>query len=114
MVNRVPVMRLDVLNRMVGSLCASLPVDSIIVFGSRARGDAREDSDVDVYVITHDDGASDLEHMRRARTSLFWMYPPSGYSKDIICSSRSSFEMKSSRIDCVEYSVAREGIVVYE
>ncbi|MGB9662252.1 MAG: nucleotidyltransferase domain-containing protein [Moorellaceae bacterium] len=31
-----------------------IQVDKIILFGSRARGDAREDSDIDLLVVSHD------------------------------------------------------------
>ena len=34
------------------ALRAKLPIDKIILFGSKARGDAREDSDADLLILT--------------------------------------------------------------
>ena len=41
----------DLLNKMVRAIVAEVAPEQIILFGSRARGDAREDSDVDLLVI---------------------------------------------------------------
>ena len=41
----------DLLNKMVQAIVAEVDPEQIILFGSRARGDAREDSDVDLLVI---------------------------------------------------------------
>jgi predicted nucleotidyltransferase len=39
------------LDRMVRAIVAEVDPEQVILFGSRARGDAREDSDVDLVVV---------------------------------------------------------------
>ncbi len=39
------------LDRMVRAIVAEVDPEQVILFGSRARGDAREDSDVDLIVV---------------------------------------------------------------
>ncbi len=49
-------------------------LDRVILFGSRARGDARPDSDWDVAVILRDDASAREERRRLAylAADLFW------------------------------------------
>lgn len=51
---------MDMLKRVVGETVSA--VEAVIVFGSVARGEAREDSDVDLVVIAHQgwDGRAEL------------------------------------------------------
>ena len=39
------------LDQMVQAIVAEVDPEQVILFGSRARGDAREDSDVDLVVV---------------------------------------------------------------
>ena len=41
----------DLLDQMVQAIVAEVDPEQVILFGSRARGDAREDSDVDLIVV---------------------------------------------------------------
>lgn len=41
----------EILQRMARAIVDEVDPEQIILFGSRARGDAREDSDVDLIVI---------------------------------------------------------------
>lgn len=49
----------DQLERVAPRACEGLGVDVLYLFGSRARGDARADSDVDVAVLLRDTDAVD-------------------------------------------------------
>lgn len=42
----------------------NIPVDSMIVFGSQAKGNAREGSDIDVCVVSSAFGHNDVEEMQ--------------------------------------------------
>ena len=42
----------EALQEVSAVLRAKLPIDKIILFGSKARGDGREDSDADLLILT--------------------------------------------------------------
>ena len=42
----------EALQEVSAILRAKLPIDKIILFGSKARGDGREDSDADLLILT--------------------------------------------------------------
>jgi predicted nucleotidyltransferase len=46
-------------------LCERKPVTEVILFGSRARRDHREDSDVDLLVLLREPSKDDLAHLHR-------------------------------------------------
>jgi predicted nucleotidyltransferase len=48
-----------VIERWIGRLRATLDLDSVWLFGSRARGEGGEDSDIDLLVITRGDPERD-------------------------------------------------------
>jgi predicted nucleotidyltransferase len=52
-------------------------VDKLILFGSRARGQAREDSDYDIAVVVRD--ISDRRHVRRVLSDLAYDHILSGF-----------------------------------
>lgn len=49
----------DILNQLKAKLQARLPLNRLVLFGSRARGDADADSDMDVLVVL--EGAADAK-----------------------------------------------------
>lgn len=49
---RLTVEERDVLRRWIERLQGELDIESVWLFGSRARGDATEESDIDLLVIT--------------------------------------------------------------
>lgn len=59
--------------RIITSICEAVPTEMIYVFGSRARGDMRPDSDVDIYVITTDEEPERRAYAVRVRLSLLWL-----------------------------------------
>jgi predicted nucleotidyltransferase len=75
------------------------------VFGSVARGEAREDSDVDLLLVLPDD-ADLLAAAAKAQRSLY----PSTLDADIVPMRVSHFKNGESVLARV---VAREGVLVY-
>ncbi len=48
-------MDIETLKRELVKRLEPLGLEKVILFGSHARGDAGVDSDIDLYVVTHDD-----------------------------------------------------------
>lgn len=80
----------------------------IILFGSRARGDARDDSDYDVFVEC-EGKVSERDLYRVAKAAL----EPNGRPLDLILSTPERFDERCVDIGTLEYKVDREGIVLY-
>ena len=98
-----------VLGEIVRKLVEAVDPDRIILFGSRARGDARPDSDVDLLIVRDSDEPT---HRRaipayRALTGL-------GVPKDIIWRTPAEVEDWSGVPNYVTTRALREGKILYE
>lgn len=99
----------SLLQEMVRRLVEAIDPDRIILFGSRARGDARPDSDVDLLVIKDSD---EPPHRRviPAYRALGGLSVP----KDIIWRTPDEVEEWSGARNYVATRALREGRVLYE
>jgi predicted nucleotidyltransferase len=81
----------------------------IILFGSRARGDAREDSDLDLLVIEREvtDRAAEMVRLNRVLRGLI-------LPVELVVVSGLMFEEWSNTPGTVYYEAKREGEVLYE
>lgn len=112
MENRTVALPDDVRDHIVTSITSSVPTAAIYVFGSRARGDNRPDSDVDLYVISADARQRPLRYASDARASLLWLTPDTFCGKDVLCNTQDEFDRLATR-PTVEREVAREGVKIY-
>jgi predicted nucleotidyltransferase len=80
----------------------------IIAFGSRARGEYRPESDVDLLVVLP-------RHVETAGVSsdLYEAVGALGFSKDILVSDEEGFERQAASTSSVQGEAAREGVVLY-
>jgi HEPN domain-containing protein/predicted nucleotidyltransferase len=98
--------RLEAMTRVV---VAEWAPRRVILFGSRARGDHRLDSDYDLMiVIDSPDAVDDCERAIRARVSS----PDAPV--DVLVASAQSFERRRLDIGTLEYAADREGMVLYD
>jgi predicted nucleotidyltransferase len=82
----------------------------VFVFGSHARGDAHEESDLDFLVVEKSDGPLPAEEMVRLRDAL----PPLGVPVDVIVMSEDLVRRRRDVPGSLVYWAMREGRLVAE
>ena len=100
------------LDRMIRTLVAEADPEQVILFGSRARGDARPDSDVDLLVVESEPfGAGRCRHAETVR--LCQALPATPVARDILVYSRDEIERWRGSLNHVAARALREGRVLY-
>jgi uncharacterized protein len=98
------------IGEMVSRIAERFAPDRIILFGSYARGDAREDSDIDLLVLF----AEVEDPLARAGEIYAALIGCSAIPKDIVVSTTTRFERYRNVVNTVYWPAAREGQVLYE
>jgi len=83
--------------------------ESVILFGSYARGNPSENSDVDFLIIA----PSDLPRFKRSR-ELYQLFKPYPFGMDILVYTPEEIKQDSSNPLSFVASVIKEGKVVYD
>jgi predicted nucleotidyltransferase len=83
--------------------------EKIILFGSWARGEAREDSDLDLLVVI-----SKVEHTRRVAIQIGNALSNLPISKDIIVSTPKDIEKYGKTVGYILGPALAEGKIIYE
>ena len=103
----------DLLDRMVRAIVDAVDPEQVILFGSRARGDAGEASDVDLIVVESEPFGKTrsrrLEAVRLWRALSSFVVP-----KDILVYSRDEVEHWRRSPNHVLGQALREGALLYE
>ena len=102
-----------IIGRMVRALVDEADPEQVILFGSRARGDSREHSDVDLIVVEAEPfgpGRSRHKEMIRLRQAL----RPFRIPVDILVYSRDDVDYWRDSLNYVLARALREGTVLYE
>lgn len=100
----------DVISTMVDLIVEQFQPLRIFLFGSQARGDATESSDIDLLVILNDD----VPDNRKAAIEMRRLLQDMPISKDIIVSTPEEVERLRNVVGTIPYTVLREGKIVYE
>jgi predicted nucleotidyltransferase len=95
----------EVLRRVVD---AYRPV-GVYLFGSEARGDAGEDSDIDLAVIVPDDAPPERASPRAAAEALWGL----DRGADVVVSRESEFTARCSVVTSLPWTIRREGRLLY-
>jgi HEPN domain-containing protein/predicted nucleotidyltransferase len=96
------------LERIVDAIRENLSPELILLFGSRAMGSAREDSDYDLMIVLRD--GSDLKrHLRDACDALYTI----GIGADVLVRSVSDYQRRQADPGFLDWLVSREGVLLY-
>ena len=97
------------IERVATQIGIASSAESVVLFGSHARGGAREDSDVDLLIIAE----SDLPRFKRS-CELYKLLRPYPFPMDLIVYTPEEIEKgKKSSVSFVS-RVLKEGQVVYD
>ena len=98
-----------VLDNLVRRIAERFAPDKIILFGSRARGDAHPDSDIDLLVLF-----PDVADPKKRAAELYASLVDFPRPMDIVVSTSSRFERYRNVVNTVYWPASREGKVLYE
>jgi uncharacterized protein len=99
----------DVLRTIVERMCDTFDVRRIVLFGSRARGEARPDSDFDVLVEVD----SDTKYWERQRRG-YGAFGPRDWSMDLVVKNPAEMERSRKMARSIVRIAERQGQVLYE
>lgn len=103
----------ELLKQMVQIIVREADPKTIILFGSRARGEARPDSDMDLMVIEREPFFPQRSRRKEYfRLSVALRHFP--FAKDILLYSRSEFAYWKDSLNHVVGRATREGRVLHE
>jgi predicted nucleotidyltransferase len=97
------------IDEIVQRIAAKFSPERIILFGSHARGDAREGSDLDLLVLFRE-----VNDPRERAAELYVALIDCDLPTDIVVSTTARFERYKNVVNTVYWPAAREGRVVYE
>jgi predicted nucleotidyltransferase len=90
---------------------AGYKVETIYLFGSRARGDYKEDSDWDFFVVTDRD-LSSKEDWKCILRNIRRKMVDNDITTDIIIKSKSIYEHQKKGTGFLSYYVNKEGVAI--
>jgi len=103
-----PIIAADpILERVTRAIADRIRPIRISLFGSRSRGDAREDSDYDLMVVIDDQAGADVE------AAIHEAIRATGASVDVVVRTTSRFEEDRDDVGTLVYAVEQEGRTLY-
>ena len=94
---------------VVATIVERLRPRRVVLFGSRARGDAREDSDIDLMVELDTDLAP---YDRRALVQA--LFPDRPWPMDFVVCTPAEVDAERDDAGMIMYVIEREGVVLYQ
>jgi predicted nucleotidyltransferase len=99
----------DELRDIIENVKNKITVQKIILFGSRAYGNPRADSDIDLCVITLD---------TRRKIEIIWdiqesIYKTAKHTVDILVYRPEEFLNRADAVTTIEKTIASKGLVIY-
>ncbi len=99
----------DTLNVMIERIVSGFQPERIILFGSYARGEANEQSDIDLLVVMPDG-----TDRRKTAIAMLSALGGLGVAKDVIVTTPDEIARRGDLIGTVLRPALREGRVLYE
>jgi HEPN domain-containing protein/predicted nucleotidyltransferase len=109
MIQRAPAQS-EITQEIVARITAAIKPWRIVLFGSRARGGAKEDSDYDVYVEVDAQNDDALIRVERRIDALF---RDADWTLDVKARRRGTIDRRRDDPGTIEWDVAREGKLLY-
>ena len=102
------------INDLRDHLLSRLPglIQRIVMYGSYARGDAKEDSDVDVLIVVDESSPSVVEETRAVRYQVMENYQYQPLLSLLVLSDK-DWQGLSKRSAGLKYNIEREGITIW-
>ena len=97
-------------SELVGRLVELYRPEQVWLFGSRSRGDAREDSDWDLLVVVPDDAPAERRRARAAYEAMAGLE----HGADVVVWPRSEFEVRLSLRASLPRAVVNEGVLLHD
>lgn len=94
--------------RVVHQIARSIKPERVILFGSRASGQAREDSDIDLVVVY-----SGSRTKRQVQVDIHKLFPHPDFSMDVFVLSPEEIESQKQVPNTLAREVSERGIVCY-
>jgi predicted nucleotidyltransferase len=99
----------DVVSVMTERIVSGFQPERIIVFGSYARGEAREESDIDLLVVMPDG-----TDRRQTAIAILGALGGLGVAKDVVVTTPDEIARRGDLVGTVLRPALREGKVLYE
>jgi predicted nucleotidyltransferase len=94
---------------IIDGIAKKFSPNKIILFGSRARGTNRKDSDIDLLVLF-----DKLESAGRKTKEMYMNMDAYYIPLDLIVTSKSNYEQRKNIKSEIYYAINKEGVVIYE
>ncbi|MBI3794723.1 MAG: nucleotidyltransferase domain-containing protein [Nitrospinae bacterium] len=93
---------------MTKKIAEKIHPDKIILFGSRAKGTATEESDIDLVVVY-----SGPKSVREVEVEIDWLFMPRDFSMDVIVINPQYLEKYKRIANTLARELAEKGVVCY-
>ncbi|MDP3032985.1 MAG: nucleotidyltransferase domain-containing protein [Rhodocyclaceae bacterium] len=103
----------SLIQQMVDTIIREANPDTVILFGSRARGDAKENSDVDLLIV-EPEPFSPQRSRRQETARLYLALRKLAIPKDLLLYSRDEFARFKDSAHHIVGRAQREGRVLHE
>ena len=100
----------EYLKHIVKSILGIMTVREIYLFGSFAKGDYHEDSDIDIYIVTPDRSKRIIEYRKEISFAIGF---PKKIGIDILVGYEEDFDRKKTQINFVENEIMEHGVLLY-